>query len=418
MSDHFTGALLQRASILMNQDRYQDAEKLIQQALSIAPDDDTAFYLLATCQYYLTDRQKDAIDSINRALAINSEEASYFALRALINQAQFKTKPALDDAETAIAIDPESYFGHLARGRVFLGMEKWTDAETSFRRALAIDPDNLNAGNLLAMALRHQNRSEETITHIESLLAKNPNDSLSHANAGWLALERHDLEKATFHFMEALRIDPSSDFARKGILETYKAKSPLYRAYLAYCFKMAKLPPNMRIGILLGLFFGVKLLRKVFTGDLAIVGSAAGILYLLFAMWSWVANGVGNFFLLFDRFARHALNKGDKKEALLVGGTFFCGIIAAPTGWLIDSTALFFAGTSLIGAAFTFSMASNNDHPVGRELYTFIGIGIVILAILSLVFAAGHFMPFQPGVVGTIIGVVVSWLGVFGIMKR
>jgi tetratricopeptide (TPR) repeat protein len=418
MNDDHETALTQRAALLIDQNRYEDAAALLNDALSANPEDSFALYLLALCQLHIPKNEAKALATISQALSLDSMNASFFALRSSIYHAIDKNKQALADADQAIAIEPENDYGHVARGSALMGMEKWAEAERSFREALRIDPDNIHAGNLLAVTLRHQNRSGETREHIGSLLAKNPNDSFSHANAGWAALERHDLGKAKSHFLESLRLDPESEYARRGIIETFKAKSPAYRAYLAYCFKMAKLTPQARIGIIIGLFIAVKIIQKSFTGNLTIIGTIAVFVYLLFAMWSWVANGVGNLFLLMNGFARHALKKEEKIEALLVGGNVLTGLALCAVAWGFGVHSLFFIGPALIGAAFPFSIAFNNRHPAGKPLYTGLGCVIMGLGILSTLFATIPFTRFHPGASAIIIAVAVTWIGAFGFLRK
>jgi tetratricopeptide (TPR) repeat protein len=421
MNEAHAEALTQRASILIDQSRYEDAAAMLAEALAVDPENAYALYLLAVCQMNIPAKTTEAVETINRAMALDGSNSSFFALRSLIHHDLDEKERALTDAEQAVAIDPENAFAHIAHGNAFLGMEKWAKAEAALRAALAIDPDNTNAGNLLAMALRHQNRMNETTEHIDQLLAKDPNDGLSHANAGWVALERHDLDKAKFHFLEALRIDPNLEYARRGILETFKAKSPPYRWYLDYCLKMAKLSPGARFGIIIGLYFAVRLMRTVFTGNLAVIGSVAVLLYMIFALWSWVAKGVGNLFLLFNDFARRALKAEEKTEAVLVGGNVIAGVLICIAAFGFRVTPLLFLGPSLIGAAFPFSMVFGNNNRLGKPLYASLGGLIMCGGTLSFLL---NYFPIQnvnPGAIGSatiMIAVVVTWLGAFGFLRK
>jgi len=419
-TDHVE-ALTQRASILIDQNRHEDAATMLAEALSNNPEDTSALYLLALCQMNIPSKISEAIETINRAISIDSWNSSFFALRSLVYNKLDKHKQALEDADRAICTDPENVFAHIAHGSALLGMEKWRDAEMAFRAALAIDPDNTDAGNLLTMSLRHQNQMSKTTGQVEHLLAKNPNDSFSHANAGWVALERHDLKKAKFHFLESLRLDPDSEYARNGILETFKAKSPFYRLYLDYCLKMAKLPTQTRFVIIIGLYFAIKLMRAIFTGNLMVIGSIAVLLYMLFAMWTWVARGVGNLFLLLNRFARNALKTGEKIEAVLVGGNVLTGIIITILAFGAGITSLIFLGPSLIGSALPFSLVFQNNHRIGKHFYAVVG-GLVLfggaLSFLLYIVPIENLYPVTPGGFAIIIAVIVSWLGTFGFLRK
>jgi tetratricopeptide (TPR) repeat protein len=414
-------ALTRRASILIDQNRYEDAAAMLAEALGNDPENASALYMLALCQMNIPSKVSEAIETINRAISIDSMNSSFFALRSLVYNKLDKNKQALEDANLAISADPEDVFAHIAHGSALLGLEKWREAEMAFRAALAIDPDNTDAGNLLTVSLRHQNKMDKTTGQVEHFLAKNPNDSFSHANAGWVALERHDLKKAKFHFLESLRIDPHSEYARSGIIETFKAKSPLYRLYLDYCLKMAKLPTQARFGIIIGLYFAVKLMRAIFTGNLMVIGSIAVLLYMLFAMWTWVARGVGNLFLLLNRFARNALKKGEKIEAVLVGGNVLAGIFITIIAFGAGIKSLVFLGPSLIGSALPFSLVFQNNHRIGKHFYTIIG-GLVlfggVLSFLLYFIPIQNLYPVTAGGCAILLAVIVSWLGAFGFLRK
>ena len=157
----------------------------------------------------------------------------------------------------------------------------------------------------------------------------------------------------------------------------------MYRVYLAYCFKMAKLTQRARIGLIIGLYIVVKVIRSACTGNLAFIGTIAVFLYMIFAMWSWVAKGVGNMFLLLNDFARNALKKNEKIEAILVGGNVFAGIVICILGFGLRIHPLLFLGPSLIGAAFPFTLAFNNDNRTGKFVYAALGIVVMSLGLYS-----------------------------------
>ena len=120
-----------------------------------------------------------------------------------------------------------------------MGLRRHADAETAAREALALDPDSSGAANLLSHALRIQGKSGENEGRIEAMLARDPESDDNHCAAGWQALQSGKREQAQTHFMEALRLNPENDLAREGMLEAFKARSPLYRSYLKWAFWMA-----------------------------------------------------------------------------------------------------------------------------------------------------------------------------------
>jgi len=326
---------VQRGLILKEQGRYPEAEGFFRDALAQNPHDAFAFMQLSACQLQMQGREKDALQSIERALQIEPGEAAYHGMCSFILCALKRPADALKSAREGIAISPDSSFVFTAEAQAFLSLEKWADAENSARQALSLDADNTSAANQLAQALRLQNKMAENADQIAGMLARDPHDAYTHSSAGWAALQRGERAVAEQHFLEALRLDPNSENARSGLLNSFRARSPLYRGFLAYSFWMQRLSKGARWGVILGLYFGSRFARTIFTGSLAPVGIAIGVLYALFVLWVWIAKGVGNFILLFDRFAKHALRRNEKIEACFVGGGICAGILMLVAGFAL-----------------------------------------------------------------------------------
>ncbi len=421
MNSSHSHTLTQRALILIEQSNFSEALKFIKQSLAIDPENAYALYLLALCQSQIPSEKKNALPTIEQALSIDSESVYIYALKTSLLLDKDKSKNALETAERAIRIDPDNPDGHIAKSRVLMAMEKWKEAEISIRKSLELDPDDIMAENLLTTILRFQNRGSETSEHIQSLLKKDPNNSYAHANAGWAALEQNDLKKAKFHFLEALRIDPEYDYARNGVIETFKAQSLPYRLYLKYCFAMSKLEKKNRIFFIFGILILVQILQRIFTGPFQILGTTIVILYFIFVLWSWLARGVGNFFLFLNSFARHALLKNEKIEAILVGGNVCIGIVAILYVLFNPLSPFFILAAACIGSAFPFSITFTNEHPTGRYFYGISGVLILLSGCCAtllgfLALPENSISPFMTLIYSlTLLSI---WLGAFNVLRR
>jgi tetratricopeptide (TPR) repeat protein len=259
-------------------------------------------------------------------------------------------------------------------------LEHWPDAERSARMALALDADNTTAANQLAQALRLQNKMAENAGHIAGMLARDPEDPYTHANAGWSALQRGDHRVAEAHFREALRHDPDFESAREGLMNSFRARSPIYRAYLSYCFAMQRLSARSRWAVIIGLYIGARLASRLPNG----VGLAAIALYVLFCLWVWVARPVGNLMLLTDRFARHALRRDERTEALVVGGSLCAGLAALAGGLGLGNELLLTLGIGLIAQSFPLALTFTNPSRIGARLFGAIGAITALATLLSI----------------------------------
>ncbi len=369
--------------------RYADAESAFKEALAQEPNDAFALHQLAGCQWQIAGRQKEALQTINQAIAIEPNEPEHHVLRAFILCVLERPKEALAAAHMALEMSPNDSSAFAAEAQAWLQMQNWARAEQSARQALSLDADNSAAANQLAQALRLQNKQAENAAHLAGMLARDPDDAFTHANAGWSALQRGERLAAETHFREALRIDPDFDYAREGLLNSFRARSPIYRLYLRYTFAMQRLNKGARWGVILGLYFASKVASYI-PGP---IGGIVVALYFLFVLWVWVARPVGNFLLLFDAFAKYALRPREKIEAAVVGGGLVFGIFSIiagiglrTTSWVQVSDTALFIGLGCIASSFPFSLTFTNHSRLGQWIFGVVG-STAVVATMAFVLA-------------------------------
>jgi tetratricopeptide (TPR) repeat protein len=418
MSDPFSRALL-----FVRQGRYREAESYLRKAIQNDPGDPQGFFFLATCLMHDPNTRSEALSMIDQALRLQPTRAFYHAQRANILVLLNRTKEALLEVEQARNLAPDSPDSYVAEALVMLVLGKPQEAERAARGALALDSEHEAAGDSLADALRMQGKLEESAAQIRGLLARNPENPWTHSSAGMLALQRGETRSAETHFLSALRIEPEHREAREGLLHVFRARSPLYRAYLKYSFAMEKLGRTGRGMVVIGLLILMQLANVVFVGRLAPIGMVLVAFYCLFVLWIWVAKGVGNLFLLFDRFARIALRADEKKEALVVGGGVLIGLGLFVTGLLMKQVSIIFVGLTLIAAAFPMSLIFTNRSKAGRLVFGLIG-GFVylggLLSLLLVTLPVGSAGGFATTLFGwtMILALVTTWLGNIPALRR
>jgi tetratricopeptide (TPR) repeat protein len=373
MSESFTRALM-----FVKQGRYREAEPLFRQAIEIDPEDPQGFFFLATCLMHDPRRRAEALSMINEALRLCPSRAFYHAQRANILVLLSQTKEALREINEARRLAPDSPDSYVAESVVNLALGKPQQAELAARQALVLDPENEAAGDTLGDALRLQGKLEESETQIHNLLAKNPENPWAHSSAGFVALEKGDVSSAERSFLAALRIDAEHQEARSGLLHAFRARAPFYRAYLRYSFMMERLDRVGRGFVVIGLLVLLQITKALFSGPLEWLGFLLVALYLLFVLWVWVARSVGNLFLLTDPFARHALRKGEIREAIVAGGGALAGLAVFGAGLLAKQDALMFFGLTLVGATFPMSLVFTNRSKAGQVVFGAAGAAVYL----------------------------------------
>lgn len=360
---------------------------------------------------------------IDHALSLRPTRAFYHAQRANILILLSRTKEALLEVEQARSLAPYSPDPYVAESLVMLVLGRPQEAERAARRALALDAENEAAGDSLADALRMQGKLEESAAQIRGLLGRNPENPWTHSSAGMLALQRGEIQAAETHFLSALRIEPEHREAREGLLHSFRARSPLYRAYLKFSFTMEKLGLAGRGFVVIGLLILLQVANVVFVGRWAPIGMFLAAFYCLFVLWIWVAKGMGNLFLLFDPFARHALRSDEKREALVVGGGVLVGLALFAGGLLLKRIVLIFAGLTLIAAAFPMSLVFTNGSRTGRLVFSFVGTAVYLGGLFSLllvVLPVSGGSGFATSLIGwtMILALITTWAGNISALRR
>jgi Flp pilus assembly protein TadD len=414
---------LTRALLFVKQGRYREAEFYLRQAIQNDPQDPQGFFFLATCLMHDPKDRLEALSMIDQALRLRPNRAFYHAQRANILVLLGRANEAMSEVEQARTLAPDAADSYVAESVVMLVSGKPQEAERAARQALALDAENEAAGDSLADALRMQGKLEESDSQIRGLLARNPENPWTHSSAGMLALQKGDGRAAEGHFLAALRIDPEHSEAREGLLHAFRARSPFYRAYLKYCFTMERLGRARQGLVVIGLLLLMQLANVTLVGRLAPIGFALVAVYCLFVLWVWVARGVGNLFLLFDPFARHALRSGEKREAIVVGGGVLVGLALFAAGLLLKQICLIFLGLTFVSAVFPMSLVFANRSKAGRIVFGLVGAFVYLGGLISFLLlflsvrSAGDIATNLFGCT-MILALIVTWIGNIPALRR
>ncbi len=306
---------------LISLSRYDEAERRLRQLLLSDPQNALAHSLLSRC---LLEQKKypEATEEAQAAVALEPDDAgTHFSLARVWHERRYADR-AEQSIDEAIRLAPHDADYHAYKAVLEFEKSRWREALAAAETALRCDPEHVAANNFRAMALVKLGRRGEAGQTIDAALARAPEDAFSHANKGWALLEARKPKEAMNHFREALRLEPNLEYARLGIVEALKAGNPIYGLFLRYTLAMAKLPPKWQIGVILGAWFGNRLLN-----DFAEANPAArpwvlpiSAAYIVFVIFTWLARPIFNLLLLVHPLGRHALSAKEKYESYLIGG--------------------------------------------------------------------------------------------------
>ena len=311
---------MQRGLVLMELGQHEMAEKEMRQHLAQEPNDGYGHALLALCLLEQK-RLKEAEAASHSAIASEPDSAfSHYALARVLSERN-RDDEALQAIEEAIRLEPGDADYHGMRGAIHFDRRNWQAALDSAERGLQFEPEPKMCNNLRAMALVKLGRRDEAGATIERTLARDPDDAFSHANQGWTLLHARRPKEAMHHFRESLRLDPTNDWARAGLVEALKASNFIYAWMLRYFLWMQGLSPGARWGIVLGGWFGSRMLNGLAKANPALAPWVFPILllYIVFAVMTWLAAPIFNLLLFLHPLGRHALGTDQKAQASCVG---------------------------------------------------------------------------------------------------
>jgi Flp pilus assembly protein TadD len=312
------------------------------QALTAEPDDALAHALLALGLSHL-EQSKEAVDAGRRAVALAPELSfAHYALGwALLERAEVSA--AERSAREALRLDPDSH-GYALLAQIHVRQKRWAEAITAAEKGLQIEPEHPGCANLRALSLGALGRSDEAAAVMTGVLALDPDDAFGLTNRGWLMLRQSRPQEALESFREALRLDPTADWARTGIIEALKARSSLYRLVLSYELWVGSLTARAQWFLILGLFFGGRVVRGLLRSnpELWPVLGPVMALYIFVVFGSWIANPLSNLLLRLNPFGRLALNRAERMASNVVGGCLVAAMIGVAAyaltgidGWIV-----------------------------------------------------------------------------------
>lgn len=313
-------AAFQRGLLLAQQGRNEQAVEELQNHIGMEPNDAFAHALIAMC---LSDLEKfgDAAQHIAEAIQLQPDLSFAHYASAYVLFARNRFDEALGPVEEAIRLDPYHAPSHGLLARIHLVEKRHAKALAAAESGLEADPENVMCQNLRAMALKNLGRYNDAQDALESALARDPENSWTHANKGWALLEKNDHEAALKHFQEALRLEPDNDWAREGIVTALKSRYRIYSIMLRYFLWSSKLPRNMQWGLVVGSFFGTRLLSAAAAANPALAPFLKPIRMALFAfiIMTWIADPLFNLMLRLNPYGRLALNENQRRGSTLIG---------------------------------------------------------------------------------------------------
>lgn len=318
---------------LLDDGRFEEAERALASVPADDPDGPWAMSLRALCLVPLK-REAEALALAEHAVeADRTSPFGWWTLGSLLRDRN-RFDRALAAARQALALDPTDARVHGLIAHIHALRGEWTACREAAERGLALDPADETCSGLRALSLRATEDGAVWSAAMDELIERYPASSFARMGKAWSLLESGDAREATQQFEQALALDPTSDAAREGLIESIKARNPVYARLLRLFLWLDRLPAGTRWGYILGGLFAYRLLRNLTESYPAM----APLTYPLMALWvlfvatSWTAVPLTDFVLSRSHVGRRLVHGERLLAAQLIAGLLGTAVLAAVVG--------------------------------------------------------------------------------------
>lgn len=352
-----------RAQMLINQGRFDMAEREIRQMLGENPDDGFAHCLLAICASNEESRYEEATREAEMAVAAEPDSPFVHFVHSRVLWKRNHYDEAFAAISESIRLDPYDADFFAQAAQIKLATRNWAAGLDLAQQGLAIDPEDSGCNNLRTLCLERLGRTEEALGAAADNLKNSPDDSYSHSSHGWALLNAGKHLEAQNAFRESLRLDPTNEMARDGMIDAISSRSRLFRAMRSFHISLSRLSHKHQFAIIFGAWILIQFLSRL--GDtVPWIGPFIPVIlmaYMVFAVLTWTSDAIFNTFLRFHHFGRHLLTTKLIWRSNLVATCLICAaggaIYSLATGhWFAAIVVAFYWMLMCVPATAAFAM--------------------------------------------------------------
>lgn len=195
--------------ISLSEDRFPDAIRHFNTAISAKPDLFEAYFLRGVAKFNLSDYQ-GAIDDFTTTLTIHPLYVRAYHYRGISHDRLKNYYNAKTDFARALAIDPFNADLHVANGATRMHLNDFSGAIEDYNMALMINPGLSYAYLNRGIAKILLDRKAEALQDLDKAVFNDYFDSDAWIRRGMLRSEMDDITGAMEDFNQALKIDDST----------------------------------------------------------------------------------------------------------------------------------------------------------------------------------------------------------------
>lgn len=326
---------------------------------------------LALRALILTDlnRRQEARESVRAAFEGSADNPFVHHAAAVVALHSGEVQEAIAHAQDAQRLAPGYHQAALLEARARAHLGQWPQVVAIAREVLAHFPEEEEEASILEeLASSAGSKSPLESAAWRRLSERFPLNPTARTAHGWTRLHAGQIRDAKREFEQALALDPSSEWAREGLVLALKARSPVYALLLRYFLWSGRLPARTRNIIAFGGVLGYNFLRRLSEQSPALKPFIVPILvaYALFLFLTWLADPLLNLALLATADGRRLLSNDDKRSGVAVGACLGVAALLALAGWRLAEEQLLLGAIPLTFASLPVA-AYFNTPPSGKR---------------------------------------------------
>lgn len=212
--------LTRRAGRLLRLGRVERAERDIQGALALAPDDADATALTAVIRVVKNDKA-GALELAQRAVSRDGRSVPALLALSYAQQAHFRLEEALDAATRAAALEPGNSVAQARRAELLLSIGRIQDAEAAANAAVQASPADSRARTVLGFAQLARLDTAAARAQLSQAASLDEADPLPRLGLGLAAIKDGRLAEGRGEIEIAVALDPQNALLRSYLGKAY-----------------------------------------------------------------------------------------------------------------------------------------------------------------------------------------------------
>ncbi len=202
--------LLMLAEKLVTAEKFDEARKVVDQAIDVNPDIPAA-YLIRGQINLAQEKDEAAVEDVSRAIELDPRNLEALRIRANALYSLKKYDDALADVEKILVFQPQSVNAIYLRSFIYAAMENYEPAIEDMQFLVAGIPDEPMFKNSLAMLYNSADKPRKAIRLYNELLEDDPDDRSALRGRGDARLSTGEHQLAVEDYERAMELDAEDD---------------------------------------------------------------------------------------------------------------------------------------------------------------------------------------------------------------